>query len=422
MDLQTLAPSSGNERILRLLFWLRWMGVAALLAVSAVVHFVLDVRLPLVPLWAVAGALVAWNAWVYLARWQRTRVSDPELLANLGVDILALTAVLYFTGGSTNPFVSLYLVTIAIAASVLPLRSSWTIAAACALAYSVLLKAHVDLPQPHVHPGDFFDMHVTGMWVNFLLSAVVIASFVAAMARAIRERDRQLAAVRERALRDQQVLSLGALAASTAHELATPLSTVSMLLDEVSEDSLPDENARRRHALLRQQVGLMRERIEGLLDRVSQDEAASASRSSVGRFVSHLVEQFQALRPEVRLELDLDPAVDGVEIDADPAVTQALINLLDNAADASLEQGSHRVRVGVARSSHQVRISILDEGPGLDDSARRRAGTRPFTTKRDGHGLGLVLAHTAIELAGGRVALLSHAGRGLETRIELPAS
>jgi len=299
------------------------------------------------------------------------------------------------------------------------------IAAACALAYSVLLKVHVDLPQPHAHAGDFFGMHVTGMWVNFLLSAVVIASFVAAMARAVRERDRQLAAVRERALRDQQALSLGALAASTAHELATPLSTVSMLLDEVSEDSLPDETARRRHALLRQQVGLMRERIEGLLDRVSQDEAESGSAgrsSSVGRFVGKLVEQFQALRPEVRLELDLDPAIDGVEIDTDPAVTQALINLLDNAADASLEQGSHRVRVGVARSSHQIRISILDEGPGLDDSARRRAGTHRFTTKRNGHGLGLVLAHTAIELAGGRVALLSHAGRGLETRIELPAS
>jgi len=124
MNLQTLAPSSGNERTLRLLFWLRWMGVAALLVGSAVVHFVLEVRLPLGPLWTVAGAIVLWNAWVYLARWQRTRVSDPELLANLGVDVLALTAVLYFTGGSTNPFVSLYLVTVAIAASVLPLRSS----------------------------------------------------------------------------------------------------------------------------------------------------------------------------------------------------------------------------------------------------------------------------------------------------------
>ena len=73
-------------------------------------------------------------------------VTDAELMANLVLDIGALTALLYFFGGSTNPFVTFYLIPLSIAAAMLPARYTWTLVGVTLACYSALLFSYVPLP------------------------------------------------------------------------------------------------------------------------------------------------------------------------------------------------------------------------------------------------------------------------------------
>ena len=144
---------------------------------------------------------------------------------------------IYFTGGYTNPFVSLYLLPISLAAASLPRAYAWSIGALCGVCYSLVWRWHVPLPPVNARFGSDFDLHVAGMWVNFLIAAALIVFFVGRMARLVRRRDQELAALREAALRDQQIVELGTLAAGTAHELNTPLSTLAILVEELNESA-----------------------------------------------------------------------------------------------------------------------------------------------------------------------------------------
>jgi signal transduction histidine kinase len=107
-------------------------------------------------------------------------------------------------------------------------------------------------------------LHLAGMWLTFVVSAAMIAWFVARMTASIRERDSRLAAAREQALRDERVVALGALAAGAAHELGTPLATMAVLVGELEHDPSLDADARADLALVREQVALCKGIISGM--------------------------------------------------------------------------------------------------------------------------------------------------------------
>jgi hypothetical protein len=157
----SLADAAGPSGVLRLLFWLRMVAIASQLLAIAFVEFLLDTSLPLRELGLTIGALALWNALNYGPVHADRRVQDAEVALHLAVDIAALTSLLYFTGGSTNPFVSLYLVPISLAATSLPARYAWLIGGLCGAGYAFLWRRSVPLPSVD------FDLHLTGMWGEF---------------------------------------------------------------------------------------------------------------------------------------------------------------------------------------------------------------------------------------------------------------
>ncbi len=224
---------------LRRLFWLRAIAIAGQIAAVLGVHYGLGVALPIAPMLAVIVLLLMLDAftWIRIERIERAErkgpVSDFELALQLLADIAALTALLYLSGGWTNPFVSLYLLPLAISAATLPALHTWSLAAVTIACYSALIAVH--LPLPAGAAG--FDLHVFGMWMTFVLSAFVLSWFVVGMAATLRERDHMLARAREDALRKEQIIALGTLATGAAHELGTPLSTMAVITGELERDS-----------------------------------------------------------------------------------------------------------------------------------------------------------------------------------------
>lgn len=401
---------------LRRLFVLRSIAIAGqALAITAAVA-VYDTPLPVAAMAGVIALLVLLNVRTWLRLRQALPVGDGELFAELLADVAALTALLYLSGGSTNPFVSLYLLPLSIAAIALPPRYAWAMAVLTMACYSALMFFYRPLGDMHDMHGNAFNLHLLGMWVNFLVSAVLIAAFVASMSMSIRARDRQLAAARERALRDEQVLALGTFAAGAAHELGTPLSTIAVLTRELERDHAAVPRLAEDLTLLRTQVDNCKRIITELTAAAGQARAGDAAPQGIEDFLKSVLERWSLIRPQVRPRIVLAGAGPAPQIVGEETVRQTLINILNNAADASPQD----VAVEVRWDARDLIIEVRDRGPGVSEDAAARAGRGLFSTKSEGQGIGLLLANATIERLGGSVTLFNREGGGGCTRVQLP--
>jgi two-component system sensor histidine kinase RegB len=97
-----------------------------------------------------------------------------------------------------------------------------------------------------------------------------------------------------------------------------------------------------------------------------------------------------------------------------------LLNVLNNAADASLENGSDLIEVSYRQNGAELMICIDDFGGGLSEEQLELAGSVPFSTKDSGMGIGLLLSQANLKRMGGGLRLFNreHAAKpGVRTEI-----
>lgn len=460
MNHSLLSAQTGHSH-LRRLFWLRNIVIATQCAALLLVHQLLNGDLPWLPMLSAISFLIVLNI---LSWWRLTLgypVSNTELLLQLVADVGGFTALLYFSGGSTNPFVSLYLLPLVIAAATLPRLHTWGMAVLTLSCYSLLMLWYVPLPMlgdhamhtghstqaEHLHDlkqiataadycltgptdtvttltipaapttipnagSDAFNTHIMGMWLGFVISVLVVAYFVVEMARAVRERDAQLTQVRENTLRNERIVALGMQAAGAAHEMGTPLSTLAVVIGELRHetDTLPEW--RDSLALLDGQVRACK----NILDKLLSNAQDNIHTQALDKFLIETLDEWQLLRPTAKYSYHNSSTEPSPEIRIDPALRAALLNLLNNAADAS-PQG---IDIDARWDNLRFTLEILDHGPGLTDAASASVGTAFFTTKENGRGLGFFLANATLEKMGGTVRLFNRDEGGATTEVTLP--
>ena len=290
-----------------------------------------NVAVPRLPVSLVLALLAAFTvaSWRHLTH-RAVAAHQRHTLAQSVADIVALSVLIYLTGGALNPFVSLFLLPIVFAAAAMPLASMTGIALLAIGAYTgVMLLA---LPERHAHAmAGRFDLHVWGMWYGFILSALCVGLFVARLSRRLRSRDRELAGVREEALAAERRMALATLATGTAHELGTPLATIALAAEEL-EHPVHDHRARSELTRLRNQVARCRD----ILARMSAGvlKADAGHRVDVERYLDEDVAEWRQRRPEVQLRFSRHGTQPAPAIVADRVITQAIVNVLANAADA----------------------------------------------------------------------------------------
>lgn len=399
---------------LRRLAAMRWLAVAGQVAAIAAARPLLDIELPLAPMLLVVALLAGFNL-LTLARLKKPEpASDSELFAQLGVDIIALSVLLFFSGGAANPFVSLYLPPIAVAAAALPRRLAWAVAALCMAAYSLLALANIPLALPDAERA--MRLHLGGMWLIFVVSTVLITWVVARMTAAIRNRDLELAAAREEALRNERVIALGSLAAGAAHELGTPLATMAVLAGEMARQPGTTADMQEDLALLREQIENCKGIITGLAERAGQTRAEGGRASAIDRWLEEVIAHWKRLRPHAGVDVSLHGTAPAPQVVGEATLEQALLNLFNNAADAA----SSNVEIEAEWDARMLRVEVRDRGAGIDETVLLNAGRAFITTRPQGTGIGLFLAHAAVERFGGRIVLANRDGGGAVTRIELP--
>lgn len=392
----------------------RWPVLASMALLVAGAPPLLAIPLPRLPLLAVLGLAAVCNLLLRLRLRHSDSASAGELFSQLAFDIASLGALLFFSGGATNPLVSLLLLPVAVAALTLPGRLVFASGALAIAAYSLLMLFYLPLPLPDAARAT--QLHLIGMWLTFVVSTGLIGWFVLRMTTLIRSRDAELAAARELAMRDERVLALGTLAAGAAHELGTPLATMAVLAGELLHDPGLPAAAREDIALLRQQVAACKEIITGLSRRAGAERLVQAACLRVDHWLDGVRRRWQSLRPQASCTLTMRGGGEPPTLLADPTLEQALTNLLNNAADT----GGALIELSADWRTGRLVVEIRDHGPGFAPDILERAGMTPFPAHAGGSGIGLMLTRSAIERLAGRLILNNHPGGGAVARIELP--
>jgi two-component system sensor histidine kinase RegB len=373
-----------------------------------------------IPVSSIALVLAIYAS-VTIATANRGRINIPitgkEFFVHLLVDIFFFSILLYFSGGASNPFISYYLISISIAAITLPSFYTAVIALIALACYSLLLIYHVPVsaiaPSGMGHSMAGNNLHILGMWANFTISAVIITYFVSRMATELKSQQQKIAMHREQQLESEQLLAIGTLAAGTAHELGTPLTTMKLLVDEMQLQQ--EENLDLK--LLSQQIDQCKITLKQLQTTAEESSSEDYSAQPLILYFDQLFERWQLMRPKVKANINyLDCPDSAPELKFHPTIAQSILNLLNNAADASPES----VEVSISWTKLDIQIQIKDQGTGLDTENIKNIGKPFFSNKSDGLGLGLFLSQSTVTRFGGSINLNNLENGGTLTTISLP--
>lgn len=415
----SLATSAPQNNLRRLLI-IRGLFLLATCITLAVCYWQQQLVLPYRNMLWIVSALTIVNV-VMLAQLRFSANTSPLVcFSQLLIDILGLTLLLFFSGGADNPFVSYYLVPLCIAAAILSWRLTWPLVVISLLLYTALFFINIPLPEiaPHHNHanGPSISTHTIGMWINFLVSALLITFFVTRMASSLRQQDQDIAQLREDQLRDQQLMAVATLAAGTAHDLATPLTTIKTLLSEMQADYFQPQELVDDLTLLTHQVSHCTTTLQQLNQQASELKDGVLPLLTIRKHCKKVVDNWLLLRPEVIAEINIDEQSPELEIRWQPTIAQSMSNLLNNAADANPID----IQVDIRWDFNDLHFTIHDRGPGIDPAVAQNLGKAFVTDKGVGRGLGLFLTQAAISRYKGAVTLERHPAGGTLTSLVIP--
>jgi two-component system, sensor histidine kinase RegB len=405
IELHEHAGRPGRNVRLDTLVRLRWVAVLGQTTAVLVVYFGLDFELPI---WACL-AVIALAAWLNVALRVRFRVTqriEPDRAAWLfAFDIAEIAILLFLTGGLQNPFSFLLLGPVLLSATALPPRMIGILGSFAALCATVLAFYSYPLPWDPDETLKLPAIYVMGVWIATLLAL----GFIAVHAWQLAEESRQLAdalAATELVLaREQHLSQLDGLAAAAAHELGTPLSTITVIATELERATEPDSPYMDDISLLREQAQRCRAILAKLTELSSNVEPFD--RMPLSALIDEAVAPHRnfgvAINVSLAAQNDATEPVGG----RNPGILYGLGNLVENAVDFARE----RVDVAVSYSGEEVNVTISDDGPGFAPEIMDRVGEPYVTSSRrrrfnvggeagGGLGLGVFIAKTLLERSG----------------------
>lgn len=411
------ADAAGRKNM-ALLMQLRWIAIAGQVATILIVHYGMGIRLPLFPMLVVPCIAIAVNLGSLSILRRRSDISHAELFLALLFDVLALTAQLYLSGGATNPFISLYLVQVALGAVLLHRWSVWGIVVISALCAAALALFYRPLDLSDALEGRLFDLHIVGTWICFTMIAVLLVLFMTRISRNLQDREAYLAQLRQQAAEEEHIVRMGLLASGAAHELGTPLAQLAVVLGDWRH--MPEIKT---HPALAEEVGEMQAAVtrcktilSGILMSAGEARGEAPQITNVRDFIDGIARDWRAANPGMPLRCDYGPH-DYPRIIADPVIRQAIVNLLDNAREA----GATYIDLLVGRDSQSLNIAVRDNGKGFSADMLGDFG-KPYRSSkgRQGGGLGLFLVVNVVRKLGGNVSASNGADGGAMILLRLP--
>jgi two-component system sensor histidine kinase RegB len=406
------------------LHWLiriRWIALSSYLVILGIVSALFGTQVPVQQIVVILGAAALSN--LALAHWKHRNTGDPSAVlgATLLLDIALVAAILYFTGGYTNPFSILFLAQVTLAALLLNARWTWGVFGAASAAFITLFFFNEPFSQLGVHDhaghGSGFSLHLYGMLLAFIVVGLLIVLFVTRMQTELVAQAARIDTLQRRAERERILTGLATVAAGAAHELSTPIATLTLIADELAPRVANDPAVHTEIRAMQGQLTQCASILQRMRGRSSELPGEPPSTVAAAHLLSEVLTLCGAAE---RVTLR------GVEQCDEPLFTlheslrSSLSAILSNALQASPTE--HTVELTVQQSGGTTCFTVRDTGHGMNAAERARVGEPFFTTKEPGRGmgLGLFLVRLYAATVGGQVEITSQVGHGTEVRLVIP--
>lgn len=425
---------------LRTLSNLRWLAVAGQSAALFLVYFALGYPLPILYCAIAIAVSAALNILLALRYAPAHRLTSREATFYLAFDMLQLAALLYLTGGISNPFALMFVAPVVIAAATLNLGNTLILAFIAFASVSLIAIVHLPLPWPDGEAINLPQLYQAGIWTALVIGIGFTSVYAWRIASEAARMSAGLAATQLALSREHRLAALGALATAAAHELGTPLGTIAVVAREL-ERALPENSSEIEDVrLLREQA----ERCRTIIARLANPEETmlgATARLPLGAFLDDICAPHRGEDLEIRVSIAAPagaqstvPQVSVPQVWRAPELLHGLGNIIENAADfATLV-----VDVTASWDAAYLYVSVADDGPGFAPEIFQALG-EPYITSRpgdrapgdtemnpqaldehEGMGLGFFIAKVLLEQTGGTVKALNPAGGGAQVQIRWP--
>ena len=384
---------------------LRWMAIAGQLASLVVVYFILQINLPFLACLAVITMSTILNIAITLGAPLDRRVSNFEAGGQLFFDIVALSILLFLTGGMLNPFALLLLAPVVVSAKTLDMSVFACMAAAVAVLSLFLLFFHLPLPWFSGETITLPKMYQYGAWLALQVGMLFTSTYTWRATAQTKRITQALAATDAILAHEKKLSALGGLAAAAAHKLGTPLSTIQVVAKEIANVADEDSELAEDAKLLLSQADHCREILQELAARGDKGDAIH-DHINLTALIQEITEPFigfgarivtEIIHPETGEELPV--------LTRRPEFVYGLTNIVENAVDFAQSE----VNVIGTWNDKTISIEVIDDGAGFAPSVLAKVG-EPYISHRPdnqdtagGMGLGVFIATTLFERAGGRI-------------------
>ena len=376
---------------------LRWIGIIGQLISVNFVYFFLNFKFDFITSNLVIFFGILSNLFlIYI--YKKTQLSDRSAFIFLVIDILQLGALLYLTGGITNPFVIFLLIPSIFSSSNLSLRTNTLLVTLTAITIVFLTFYHHDLPMPiksDLHNNHYYYYSIPTALIIALIFLNYLAMSFGTQSRLRRE---ALSKMEEVMASEHELLSLGGQAAAAAHSLGTPLSTIKIIAHDLEKQFQDQEDVKKDIELLSSQVERCNEILKRLtLNPVEEDEFIDKD-LTMRDYLSEIILSFKEISKK-KFIFNFDQFSNVKKITKSIEIVYGLRNFIGNANKFSREA----IYINLKSDSEVTEITIEDDGSGYPKDVLSKIG-EPYLRSNDtinksktGLGLGLFIGKTLLE-------------------------
>jgi two-component system sensor histidine kinase RegB len=414
---------------------IRWFAAIFIAILAVGCHYFLGTELFQAPLFMVLSILVLSNLFLGLDQGFRGSYLAGIRLG-IAIDMIFLGGFLYFYGGYQNPFSMFYLVLIVEAAFFLTPKDTWVVFVLTVVSLLALFNFYIPIPMLAMdgvhgghHAGHGFSVHLHGMFVAFLVIGFLISFFLVSLQqRLVREREKVLS-LNEFASKQYQRAAMHSMTAQLAHELATPLTTATMIADDLCEAAEHQtQEVQEQFCALQKALNRAGSVIQQMREHYSRFDMVERNEDSQILLVDIIQSAAERFSAQASMQVVIDEALASyTPLLPSAGLMLCFSSLIENAVRYGAAHRSVRVHATPSPSDTSVIVMIENDGNGFSDELLREVGQpMPVSSDRGGLGLGLFLVKDFIEQAGGSLHvknIMSSLGEviGAAVIVEIPS-
>ena len=375
-----------NQKNLRQLLILRAIAIFAQIITIIIVDVFLKISLPKNLMFLVIFFLGLFSL-KSLHSLKKNKVSDKNLFIELLFDVSAFALQIYLSGGISNPFISLFLLQVIIGAILLKPLFSWLIAIITCAFYILLNKffykinfdSIIDstIQNHHHNHHDNFNLHLQGMLISYIILAILLIIFIGKIIKNIRDGEQKIHDLEQQFLKEKQLVEMGLLATSSAHNLSTPLSTISVIVNDWKK-ILHDKNLQDDIKIIDSQLTKCKNILSEILNYSGKSRFESFESKSLENCCQNLVKNWQKNYEIKELEYKFLCTIEQPFF-FDNILTQAVYNVFNNA----LEAYKNNIKITFLNDKNNLIIKVIDDGYGFDEKVLKNLGKPNLSTKSE---------------------------------------